>query len=171
MTLLASERPGIFWSQLEEFLWEAGVNSSEHILLADPTVLALVGNMGAQQATVLRNYAKHVVLPVLGLQGTYQEDVNVDEARSTEPTRKRPLDLGESVIYGLYKKPRIDDADRTPTPPPYEDDLDIYLVDEQDPNSKFDNEAAEMEGEEDEEDEEDELYSEDAEGDDDEEEH
>jgi len=66
MTLLASERPGIFWSQLEEFLWEAGVNSSEHILLADPTVLALVGNMGAQQATVLRNYVKCVVLPVLG---------------------------------------------------------------------------------------------------------
>ena len=71
---------------MEEFLWEAGVNSSEHILLADPTVLALVGNMGAQQATVLHNYAKRVVLPVLGLQGTYQEDVNVDEARSTEPT-------------------------------------------------------------------------------------
>jgi hypothetical protein len=168
MALLASERPGIFWNQLEEFLWEAGVNSSEHILLADPTVLALVGNMGTQQATVLRNYAKRVVLPVLGLQETYQEDENVDEQpRITEPTRKRPLDLGESVVYGVYKKPRITDADRIPDTPPYEDDLDVYLVDERDPNFKFDNEAAEMESEEYEEDEEDELYSEDAEGEDD----
>ena len=52
---------------------------------------------------------------------------------------------------------------------PYKDDLDVYLVDEWDPNFKFDNEAAEMESEEYEEDEEDELYLEDAEGEDDEE--
>ena len=47
IALLASEHPGHCWNQLEEFLWEAGVYSSEHILLADLTVLALIGNMGA----------------------------------------------------------------------------------------------------------------------------
>ena len=83
MALVASERPQYGWNQLEEFLWEAGVNSLEHILLADPTVLALIGNMGKQHATVLCNYAKCVVLPVLGLQGTYQEDESVDEDPST----------------------------------------------------------------------------------------
>ena len=66
MALLTSNHPGKFWNQLEEFLWEAGVNSSEHILLADPTVLALIGNMGKQQATVLRNCARRVILPALG---------------------------------------------------------------------------------------------------------
>ena len=67
MALLDSKRPGKYWIQLEGFLREAGVSSSEHILLADPTVLALVGNMGTQKAIVLCNYAKRIVLPVLGL--------------------------------------------------------------------------------------------------------
>ena len=57
IVLLASKHPGNGWNQLEGFLWEVGVNSLEHILLADLTVLALVGNMEVQQATVLRNYA------------------------------------------------------------------------------------------------------------------
>ena len=167
ITLLASEHPGNCWNQLEEFLWEAGVYSSEHILLTDPTVLALVGNIGAWQATVLRNCAKHVILAILGLQGTYQEDENInDDPTSAAPTYKWPLDLGESVVYGLYKKQRISNSD-IPTPPS-ENDLGEYLVDNQNPNFEFDNRAAEMEDEEgkgsDSDEEEDKLYSEDAEG-------
>ena len=74
---------------------EAGVYSSKDILLADPTVLALIENMGAWQATVLHNYAKHVILPILGLQGTYQEDENVDEDPiSVPPTSNNPSILG-----------------------------------------------------------------------------
>jgi len=46
MALLVSKHPGNGWNKLEEFLREAGVNSSEHILLADPTELALIGSMG-----------------------------------------------------------------------------------------------------------------------------
>ena len=161
MTVLASERPGTCWDQLAEFLWEAGVNSSEHILLADPTVLALVGNMGTRQATVLRNYAKRVVLPVLGLKGTYEEDENAEDPTSTALTRKRPLDLGESAVYGIYKKPKINDADQTPETPPYEPDLDIFLVDEWDPNFKVDEAVGDEEWDDlDDSDEEDELYSE-----------
>ena len=109
MALLDSERPGQYWNQLEGFLREAGVSSSEHILLADPTVLALVGNMGTQKAIVLRNYAKRIVLPVLGLRGTYQEDEKEDEdPTSISLTRKRPLDLGESIVQSFYKKPKIE---------------------------------------------------------------
>jgi len=109
------------------------VNSSEHILLADPTVLALIGNIGSQQATVLRNYVKCIVLPVLGLKGMYQKDENVDE-NSTVPTRKQSLDLAESVVYGIYKKSKVQvkEADHTPDTLSYENDLDVYLVDNHD---------------------------------------
>ena len=56
----------------------------------------------------------------------------------------------------IYKKPRIDNTDQMPdTPPPFEDNLDIYFVDDWDHN--FDNGAVGMEGEEDADDEEDEL--------------
>ena len=95
--------------------------------------------MEKQHATVLRNYAKRVVLPVLGLQGTYQEDESVDEDPST---CKWALDLGESLVHSLYKKPKIDSD----------------LV-------EFNNEAAEMEDEGSRDSEnEDKLYSEDSEG-------
>ena len=99
--------------------------------------------MEKQHATVLRNYAKCVVLPVLGLQGTYQEDESVDEDPTSAPsTCKRVLDLGESLVHSLYKKPKIDSD----------------LV-------EFNNEAAEMEDEGSRDSEnEDELYSEDSEG-------
>ena len=121
--------------------------------------------MGAQQATVLHNYAKHVILPILGLQGTYQEDENIDEDPiSAPPTCKQSLNLGESVVYGLYKKERISNSD-IPTPPS-EDNLGKYLVDNQSPNFKFDNGAAETEDDEGNsfDSDEDQLYSEDAEG-------
>ena len=114
---------------MEVFLWEAGVYSSEHILLADSTILAFVGNMGARQATVLHNYTKRVVLPVLGLRGTYQEDENVDDDPTSSPhTRKRSLNLGESVVHHLYKRPRTEQNTTkfpAPTPPPLLDDRDF----------------------------------------------
>jgi hypothetical protein len=120
MALLASERPGQHWNQLEMFLLEAGVYSSEHILLADPLVLSFVGNMGAKQTKVLRNYAKRVVLPVLGLRGTYQEDedsdIDGDHIISTPPTRKRRLDLGEAVVHNFFKKPKVEPVDVQPLP-------------------------------------------------------
>ena len=127
MALLDSERPGQYWNQLEGFLREARVSSSEHILLVDPTVLALVGNMGTQKAVVLRNYAKRIVLPVLGLRGTYQEDEKEDEDPTTiSLTRKRPLNLGESIVQSFYKKPKIEPM--TPPKPLSEKDLDTYLL-------------------------------------------
>jgi hypothetical protein len=124
--LLAAERPGQCWGQLEEFLLEAGVNSSEHILLAEPTVLAFVGNMGTRQATVLRNYAKRVVLPVLGLHGTYQEDeIDDEDCANAPPTCKRSLDLGDSVVRSLYKKPKTEHVDDTPATPIQAADQDL----------------------------------------------
>lgn len=119
IALLDSERPGKYWNQLDIFLREAGIYSSEHILLADATVLALVGNMGTHQATILRNYAKRVVLPVLGLKYTYQEEEDENQDMATvAQTGKRRLDLGESIVHSLYKKqktePVVDPAPNLP---------------------------------------------------------
>ena len=83
IALLDSEHPGKYWNQLGIFLQEAGIYSSEHILLADATVLALVGNLGTRQVTILQNYAKRVVLPVLGLKYTYQEEQDENQDMAT----------------------------------------------------------------------------------------
>lgn len=119
IALLDSERPGKYWNQLDIFLREAGIYSSEHILLADATVLALVGNMGTRQATILRNYAKRVVLPVLRLKYTYQEEEDENQDMATvAQTGKQRLDLGESIVHSLYKKqktePVVDPAPNLP---------------------------------------------------------
>lgn len=151
--LALSERPGLYWNQLEVFLREAGITSSEHILLADPTVLALVGNMGTWRATVLRNHAKRLVLPALGLQGTYQEDENDDsDLKSTPQTGKRQLDLGESIVHSLYKKRKIECADQadptteTPVDGSDSDINEVSVTDEEDSNLDADGEDEEGEG-------------------------
>jgi hypothetical protein len=149
MALLASERPGLYWNQLEIFLREAGIYSSEHVLLADPTVLALVGNMGPQQAVVLRNYAKRIILPLLGLRGTYQEDEDNDDTEFTSnpPTGKRLRDVGEAVLHGFYKKRKLENNE-----PKSIDRIDLTLnepVDDFDSYIDFDeNEDTEYEGDE-----------------------
>lgn len=155
MALLVSERPGLHWNQLEVFLREAGITSSEHILLADPTVLALVGNMGTRQVIVLQNHAKRLVLPVLGLRGTYQEDENDDRVTNTPETGKRQLDFGEFIVHSLYKKCKIESAGQTDlTPETPTNDCDSHInfhdedevVDDEDGDSESDGEDEEDEG-------------------------
>ena len=55
--------------------------TSEQILLVPEDVLSIIGIMGVARARILHNYAKRVVLPVLGLSGTHEEpelDINDD---------------------------------------------------------------------------------------------
>ena len=114
--------------------------------------------MGTKQATVLQNYAKHVVLSVLGLRGTYQEDENDEEPTSAPATCKRPLDLRESVVHSLYKKPKINHPDNiAPLPaPPSDNDHNTYHLDENWLDIKFDDEIEDNNSEDSEEDE---IYS------------
>ncbi len=58
---------------------------------------------------MLCNYVKRIVLPVLRLNGTYQEDENVEEKDPTSApsTHKQALDLGESVIPGTVAQKTV----------------------------------------------------------------
>lgn len=61
---------------------EAGMVTSEQILLVPEDVLSVIGVMGQARARILRNYAKRVVLPMLGLVGKYEEpEIAWDEAK------------------------------------------------------------------------------------------
>ena len=73
VNLVEVDKPGHQFRRLVEFLLEAGIFSSEQILLCPEDVLCVIGDMGLAHARILRNYAKHIVLPILGLQGNYEE--------------------------------------------------------------------------------------------------
>ena len=75
------DKPGKGFDGLLYALLEAGMVTSEQILLVPEDILSVIGIMGVACARILRNYAKRVVLPVLGLSGTYEEpelDINDD---------------------------------------------------------------------------------------------
>lgn len=71
--LVEVDKPDQRFRQLLDYLLEAGITSSEELLLCPENVLGVIGHMGLSRARILRNYSKRVVLPVLGLQGNYEE--------------------------------------------------------------------------------------------------
>ena len=73
IALIKVDKPGENFEELGDILLEAGIATSEQILLLPEDVLCVVGNMGQAQARILRNYAKRIVLPLMGLRGNYQE--------------------------------------------------------------------------------------------------
>lgn len=71
--LVKANKPGQGFSDIEQVLLEAGIFTSEQILLLPEDVLSAINNIGRPRARLLRNYAKHVVLPLLGLPIHYEE--------------------------------------------------------------------------------------------------
>ena len=99
--LVEVDEPGQQFGRLVDFLLEAGIFSSEQILLCPEDMLCVIGNMGLAQARILRNYAKHMVLPVLGLQGNYEEpdltiyQLGIKKTNQTTTYKKEEEILGE----------------------------------------------------------------------------
>jgi hypothetical protein len=56
---------------------KAGIFSLEQVILLPEDVLSVIGDMGPACAKVLQNHAKCAVLPLLGLQGNY-DDPEID---------------------------------------------------------------------------------------------
>jgi hypothetical protein len=71
--LVEVDKPDRQFRQLLDYLLEAGITSSEELLLCPEDVLGVIGHMGLSRARILRNYSKRIVLPALGLQGNYEE--------------------------------------------------------------------------------------------------
>jgi hypothetical protein len=59
-------------------------------------VLSVIGDMGKARARVIRNYARRVVLPLLGLQGNYDEpEITVSTNRRKEQTIPQASSRGD----------------------------------------------------------------------------
>ncbi|KAG1742267.1 uncharacterized protein EDB91DRAFT_1028277, partial [Suillus paluster] len=71
--LIDVKRPELQFGDLKMSLLDAGVVSSSQVVLLPEEVLSLIGDMGQKRARILRNYAKHIVLPLLRLSGAYEE--------------------------------------------------------------------------------------------------
>lgn len=80
--MIEFDKPGKGFDRLLYAMLEAGMVTSEQILLVPEDVLSVIGVMGQARARILRNYAKRVVLPMLGLVGKYEEpEIAWDEAK------------------------------------------------------------------------------------------
>jgi hypothetical protein len=73
IALVEVDKPGEALGELESVLLEAGIVTSEQLLLLPEDVLCVIGYMGQARARILRNYARRIVLPLLGLRGNYEE--------------------------------------------------------------------------------------------------
>ena len=73
LNLIHAEKPGKGFDEMEWGLLEAGLYTSDQVLLPPKDVLAFIGDMGLARARTLRNYARCLVLPILGLQRNYDE--------------------------------------------------------------------------------------------------
>ncbi|KAG1837557.1 hypothetical protein DFJ58DRAFT_626668, partial [Suillus subalutaceus] len=83
LALIDAERPELQIQELEMSLLDAGVVLSSQVMLLLEDVLSVVGNMGQKQARILRNFAKRIVLPLLGLLNSYEEpEIEEPEAPS-----------------------------------------------------------------------------------------
>jgi hypothetical protein len=71
--LIMADRPAQGFSELKQVLLEAGLFTSEQILLLPEDVLSAISDIGRPQAKILCNYAKHIVLPLLGLLRNYKK--------------------------------------------------------------------------------------------------
>ncbi|KAG1811050.1 hypothetical protein EV424DRAFT_1327815 [Suillus variegatus] len=73
LALIDVEKPELRIRELETSLLDAGVVLSSQVMLLPEDVLSVIGDMGQKQARILRNYAKQIVLPLLGLVNSYEE--------------------------------------------------------------------------------------------------
>ncbi|KAF8876599.1 hypothetical protein CPB84DRAFT_1828973 [Gymnopilus junonius] len=97
---LAEDRPGAGFENLEQVLAEAGITSSHQILLLPENVLCVAANLKASQARTLRNHTRRIILPLLGLNGNYDEpeieDVEVRDNNVTTTYFLRPNRIADS---------------------------------------------------------------------------
>ncbi|KAG2050618.1 hypothetical protein BDR06DRAFT_974377 [Suillus hirtellus] len=89
LALIDAEKPELQIHELETSLLDAGVVLSSQVMLLPEDMLSVIGNMGQKQARILHNYAKQIVLPLLGLISSYEEpEIEEPEAFSAGTQNK-----------------------------------------------------------------------------------
>ncbi|KIM91128.1 hypothetical protein PILCRDRAFT_1331 [Piloderma croceum F 1598] len=73
LELIEADKPGKGYNKLKGILGEAGLVSSNHLVMLLEDVMCIIGNIGKMQVRVLHNYVKCSVLPLLRLQGNYDD--------------------------------------------------------------------------------------------------
>jgi hypothetical protein len=92
------DRPGQGFEELEASISEAGLISSDLVVMMPEDVLGVIGNMGPARARILRNYAKRVVLPILGLRGNFEEpEIVYDDLNPMETAANQEEQGGHEV--------------------------------------------------------------------------
>ena len=95
--LLKVEKPGQGFGELEQVLLESGLFISKQILLLPEDVLSAISDIGRPQARILHNFAKRVVLPLLGLLRNHEEP-KIERDPEEENKRVRHSEVAENVL-------------------------------------------------------------------------
>jgi hypothetical protein len=111
LKLIEVEKPVQRFGRLLGFLLESGISSSDQLFLCPENVLCVIGDMGIAQARILRNYAKHIVLPVLGLQGNYEEAEITTHEAAIKKSIQIDCKVEETESEGTYEKCDVTDDD------------------------------------------------------------
>lgn len=119
------EKPGKGFCLLMEDLMDAGLSTSADILVLEESALTAIGNMGWPHAWALRNFAKRLALPVLGMNGSYQEPelgelpnlrlahIKTEKGAVSSVIKKEALKKEDSIIsiYESFEVTRKDSPD------------------------------------------------------------
>ena len=80
---LHADKPEWGFDKLENDLVMAGFYTADQVIIPPESVLMFLGDMGLARARALRNYARHLVLPILGLPGNYNQP-EIDLSKQTD---------------------------------------------------------------------------------------
>jgi len=73
------------FAELEGALYEAGLVSSDRVLVLTEEALGVIGDMGVARARILQNHARRLIFPLLGFRKNYERpelaisDLDVEE--------------------------------------------------------------------------------------------
>ncbi|KAF8890354.1 hypothetical protein BD779DRAFT_1671320 [Infundibulicybe gibba] len=110
LQLVDENKPGEDFWELKELLLNAGLFSSEQILMLPEDVLGVI--VGLPQARVLRNYARHLVLPILGVHCNHDEP-EISPEQSPVPDKAKSTDNNKRWTHhdGLGGRRLADDEE------------------------------------------------------------
>lgn len=95
LNILHADKPEWGFDKLENDLVVEGFFTADQVLIPPESVLMFLGDMGLARARALCNYARRLVLPILGLPGNYdQPEIDLDQ--QTNEIHSHEVESGEN---------------------------------------------------------------------------